>query len=167
MENPLIRLDPGLFIWSIITFLVLLVVLTKFVWKPLTEALERRENRIRESLAEAERIRKEAERISREYDEMIGKARSEAQAIVSQGKVTSETLKKQMLKGAKEESERIRKEAEKRIRVEKEDAIAEIREEVVNLSLYAASKVIGKNLTKEDNLSLIQESLDRVNKADA
>ena len=167
MENPLVRIEPGLFIWSIITFLLLLTVLAKFVWKPLMEALDRREKRIRHSLEEAEKARQEAERIREEYGDMITQARTEAQAIVTEGKVTSEKLTEKTLHEAREKSEQIRKDAEKQIQTEKENAIAEIREEVVNLSLQAASKIIGRNLTKEDNLSIIQESLDKMNRADA
>lgn len=167
MDNPLIRIEPGLFIWTILTFLVLLGALAKLVWKPLMEALDRREKRIRDSLEEAEKAQKAAERISREYDEMIGKARQEAQEIVADGKTRSEKIKDDMLKKAREESQKIGEDAEKRIQAEKESALAEIREEIVSLSLYAASKIIGKNLTKKDNMSLINDSLDRVGKSDA
>lgn len=167
MDNPLVRLEPGLFIWSIITFLVLLAFLARFAWKPLMAALERREKRIRESLEDAEKAREEADRISKEYDRMISKARSEAQGIVKEGKATGERLKEEMVARAKEESERIRTDAEKQIGAEKQKAIADIREEVVNLSLQVASKIIGKKLTRKDNLALIQESLDRVDRTDA
>lgn len=167
MENPLIQIEPGLFIWTVITFLVLVTVLAKFVWRPLMEVLDRREKRIRESLEDAEKARREAERITKEYEEMVRKAREEAQGILAQGKARSEKMKEKMLQEAKEEAEKIRKDAEKRIRNEKEAALSEIREEVVSLSLYAASKIIEKNLTKEDNLSLIKASLDKMNKADA
>ncbi|MFQ6676354.1 MAG: F0F1 ATP synthase subunit B [Fidelibacterota bacterium] len=167
MENPLVRLEPGLFIWSIITFLVLLAALARFVWKPLTEALERREKRIRESLEDARKARQEAQRISREYDRMIARARKEAQAIVKEGKTTGEKLKQEMVARAREESERIRVDAQKQIEAEKEKAIAGIKQEVVNLSLLVASKIIGKNLTRKDNLSLIRESLERIDRADA
>jgi len=167
MENPLVRIEPGLFIWSIITFLFLLTVLAKFVWKPLIKALDKREKRIRQSLEDAEKARQEAEQISKDYDDMIGKARAEAQVIVAEGKIASEKLKEKMFQEVREESEQIRKDAKKQIQAEKMNAIAEIREEVVNLSLQAASKIIRRNLTKEDNLSIIKESLDRINKTDA
>lgn len=160
-------MEPGLFIWSIITFLVLLAFLAKFVWKPLISALERREKRIRDSLDEAKKAREEAERISKEYDRMIAKARSEVQDIVKQGKATGERLKQELLRKAREESERIRVDAEKQIGVEKQKALSEIREEVVNLSLQVASKIIGKNLSRKDNLSLIRDSLDKIDRADA
>ncbi|MEE9167357.1 MAG: F0F1 ATP synthase subunit B [Candidatus Neomarinimicrobiota bacterium] len=167
MDNPLIRIEPGLFIWTVVTFLVLLGVMAKFVWKPLTDALDRREKRIRQSLKEADEVQQAVERISKEYEEMLRKARGEAQVIVAEGKARTEKIKERMLEKAKEESEHLRKEAEKRIQAEKENALSEIRQEVVNLSLHAASKIIGKNLTKEDNLSLINDSLDKVDRSDA
>lgn len=167
MENPLVRLEPGLFIWSIITFLVLLALLAKFVWKPLISALDRREDRIRESLEDARKAKEEAERISEEYDRMVARARAEAQAIVKEGKAAGDRLKEELVAKAKDESVRIRADVEKQIEAEKQSALSEIRQEVVTISLQVASKIIGKNLTKKDNLSLIQESLDRINQADA
>ena len=167
MENPLIRIEPGLFIWSILTFVLLLAILSRFVWKPLTEALDRREERIRQSLEGAEKARREAERISKEYDDKIARAREEVQAIITEGKATSEKLTKQVLHEARGKSEQIRKDAEKRIKAEKENAIVEIRKEVVSLSLQAASKIIGRNLTEEDNLSVIENSIKKMDKANA
>lgn len=167
MDNPLIRIEPGLFIWTIITFLVLLAFLGKFAWKPLLQVLNRREKMIRQSLEDAEKARLEAERISLEYKEMIQKARAEVQALVAEGKATSEKMKDKIMKEAREKSEKVRKAAEKRIQAEKESALAEIREEVVNLSVHAASRIIKRNLTKEDNLSIIESSLDEMGKADA
>ena len=92
MDNPLVQLDPGLFVWTIITFLILLGVLTKFAWKPLLKALEIRENEISQSLKDAEKAKKELERLSEESEEIIAKARSEAQGILSEGKKAAEKL---------------------------------------------------------------------------
>ena len=58
MDNPLVQLDPGLFVWTIITFLILLTLLSKFAWKPLLNALEKREDEITNSLENAEKARK-------------------------------------------------------------------------------------------------------------
>jgi len=167
MENPLVRIEPGLFIWSILTFLVLLTVLARFVWKPLTEALDKREKKIRQSLENAEKARQEAERISSEYDVMISKAREEALTIINEGKVASEKLTTKILQDARDKAEQIRRDAEKQINAEKESAIAEIKKEAVTLSLHVASKIIGRNITKEDNLSIIKASLEKLDRADA
>ena len=157
--NPLVQLDPGLFIWTILTFLVLLFVLAKFAWKPLLAALEARENTIRVSLEDAEKAKTELERLNAESEEIIAKARSEAQSIHVEARAAAEKIKTDLMSEAEEDAGKIRDEAEKQIRVEKEKAINEIRQEVVDLSLAVAEKVIKKNLSKEDNQDLIENSL--------
>ena len=157
--NPLVQLDPGLFIWTILTFLVLLFVLAKFAWKPLLAALEARENTIRSSLEDAEKAKTELERLNAESEEIIAKARSEAQSIHVEARAAAEKIKTDLMSEAEEDAGKIRDEAEKQIRVEKEKAINEIRQEVVDLSLAVAEKVIKKNLSKEHNQDLIENSL--------
>ena len=162
MDNPLVQLDPGLFVWTIITFLILLGVLTRFAWKPLLKALETRENEISQSLEDAEKAKQELERLSAESDEIIAKARSEAQGIVSEGKKAAEQLTANTLNKAKEEAMANLSAAKEQIKIERDKAIVEIKGEVVNLSLSIAEKLVKKNLSKEDNKSLIDESLKNV-----
>ena len=162
MDNPLVQLDPGLFVWTIITFLILLPLLSKFAWKPLLNALEKREDEITNSLENAEKARKERERLTTEGDEIIAQARSEAQAIVSEGKKAADQLKESTLLKAKEEAVTNLEQAKEQIQVEKDKAIAEIKGEVVGLSLSIAEKLVKKNLNEEDNKSLINESLKHI-----
>ena len=162
MDNPLVQLDPGLFVWTIITFLILRGVLTKFAWKPLLKALETRENEISQSLEDAEKAKQELERLSAESVEIIAKARSEAQGIVSEGKKAAEQLTATTLNKAKEEAMANLSAAKEQIKIERDKAIVEIKGEVVNLSLSIAEKLVNKNLSKEDNKSLIDESLKNV-----
>ena len=157
MDNPLVQLDPGLFVWTIITFLILLGVLTRFAWKPLLKALETRENEISQSLEDAKKAKQELERLSAEGDEIIAKARSEAQGIVSEGKKAAEQLTANTLNKAKEEAMANLSAAKEQIKIERDKAIVEIKGEVVNLSLSIAEKLVKKNLSKEDNKSLIYE----------
>jgi len=162
VDNPLVQLDPGLFVWTIITFLILLTLLSKFAWKPLLNALEKREDEITNSLKNAEKARKELERLTTEGDEIIAQARSEAQAIVSEGKKAADQLKDSTLLKAKEEAVTNLEQAKEQIQVEKDKAIAEIKGEVVGLSLSIAEKLVKKNLNEEDNKSLINESLKHI-----
>ena len=161
MNNPLVQLDPGLFIWTILTFLLLLTVLAKFAWKPLLKMLKDREEMIRNSLDDAEKAQAELARLNAEGEEIINKARSEAQEILSQGKASASKMKEDTLNDAKEKAKSITDDAQKQIQVEKEKAIAEIKGEVVNLSLSVAEKLIKKNLSPEDNKALIDESLSK------
>jgi len=165
--NPLVQLDPGLFIWTILTFLILFFVLAKFAWKPLLLALESRENTIKSSLEDAEKAKTELERLNVESEEIMAKARSEAQTIRVEAKSAAEKIKADVMIQAGEDAKKIRDEAQKQIKVEKAKAISEIRQEVVNLTMRVAEKVIRKNLSKEDNQSLIEDSIQHLKGYDA
>ena len=162
MNNPLVQPDPGLFIWTIVTFLVLLALLAKFAWKPLLQALESREETIRKSLDDAQQARQELERLNQESAQMIAKARLEADAIVARSRTDAERLKEDMRQEARAESATIVKNAERQIQLETGRAIEQIRHEAVDLSIAIASKVIGRNLSKDDNERLIEDALKQV-----
>jgi len=162
MDNPLVQPDPGLFLWTILTFLVLLGLLAKFAWNPLLALLDRREEMIRKSLDDAEEAKQELQRLQQESKEILSKARVEAQSILAQTRSEAEKLKGEIKQKAKAEADSILRDAEKRIQVETEKAIAVLKNEVVDLSLLVASKLIRKNLSKEDNQSLIEESLKQI-----
>ena len=157
--NPLVQLDPGLFIWTILTFLILFYVLAKFAWKPLLTALESRENTIKSSLEDAQKAKTELERLNAESEEIIANARSEAQTIRVDAKSAAEKIKADVMVQAGEDAKKIREDAQKQINVEKDKAIHEIRQEVVSLTMMVAEKVIKKNLSKEDNQALIEDSI--------
>ena len=164
MDNPLVQLDPGLYIWTILTFLLLFFLLTKFAWKPLLKALAEREEKIRSSLEKADEAQQKLERLGAEGEEIIGKARAEAQSIVSDGKKASEKVRGEIETKAKEKANTIVTQAEKQITAEKEKAISDIRSEVAALSIRIAEKIIRKNLSQKDNMALINESLDKARK---
>ncbi len=165
--NPLVQLDPGLFIWTILTFLILFYVLAKFAWKPLLLALETRENTIKSSLEDAEKAKTELERLNAETEVIMAKARSEAQTIRVDAKSAAEKIKADVMVQAGEDAKKIREDANKQIQVEKDKAMLEIRKEVVNLTMSIAEKVIRKNLSKDDNQSLIEDSIKHLKGYDA
>lgn len=164
MDNPLIQLDPGLFVWTILTFLILFGLLAKFAWKPLLKALSDREEKIRTSISKAEEAQTKLETLTSEGEIIIAKARSEAQSIIADGKTTADKLRSNIESKAKEKALSIIDQAGKQISAEKEKAIIEIRGEVATLSIEIAEKLIRKNLSKEDNLALINETLDQARK---
>ena len=160
--DSLVKLDPGLFIWTIITFLLLFFVLAKYAWKPLIKMLDDRETMIRSSLDDAEKAKLELERLNKESEAITAKARSEAQAILAESKTVAEKVKEDTIAKAKEQAIKISDDAQKQIQVEKDKAITDIKQEVVNLTLSVAEKLINKNLNDADNKSLIEESLKKV-----
>jgi len=162
MNNPLVQLDPGLFVWTILTFLLLVFVLAKFAWEPLLKMLQDREDMVRSSLEDAEKAKSELERLNEESEAIMAKARSEAQSILADGKAAAEKVKDDIIAKSKEQANKIREDAGNQIQVEKDKAISEIKKEVVNLTLSVAEKLIQKNLSDADNKSLIEESLKKV-----
>ena len=162
MNNPLVQLDPGLFVWTILTFLLLVFILAKFAWKPLLKMLQDREDMVRSSLEDAEKAKSELERLNEESEAIMAKARSVAQSILADGKVAAEKVKDDIIAKSKEQANKIREDAGNQIQVEKDKAISEIKKEVVNLTLLVAEKLIQKNLSDADNKSLIEESLKKV-----
>jgi len=166
-KNPLIALTPGLYIWTIITFLLLFYVLAKFAWKPLLKMLEERENLIKNSLGDAEKARQELEKLNSESEAIISQARSDAQSILADGKAAAEKIKEDTISKAKDEADKIRDDVQHQIQVEKDKAITDIKKEVVDLSISVAEKLINKNISEQDNSSLIEESLKKIKKYEA
>ena len=158
MEN-LLAFDTGLMVWTWLTFIIVLAILGTKAWKPMIKALENRENFIRESLEEAEAARQEADKVASEYEAMVAKARQEAQEIVAAGKDTAERMKADILNEAQEKSSGILKQAEAQIAAEREKAIAEIRTQIVDISVAAAEKIISRSITPDDNERLIDDAL--------
>ena len=162
MDNPLVQPDPGLFIWTIVTFLVLVALLAKFAWTPLLQALEGRQESIRKSLDDARQAKQELERLQQESAEIIRQGRIEAEAIITRSRGDAERLREEMKQKARAEAEGIVKNAERQIQLETTRAVQQIRREAVDLSVMIASKLIQRNLTKEDNEKLIEEALRQV-----
>ena len=161
-QNPLVKLDPGLFIWTVLTFVLLLTVLAKFAWKPLLLMLDERNKSIEESLLSAEKARKELENINQESEAILMKAKIAAQSVISEARSAADNIKEDIVSKARDEAEGQLEKAKTQINVEKDKAMSEIREEVVNLSILVAEKIINKDISKEDNVDLIKKSLDSI-----
>jgi F-type H+-transporting ATPase subunit b len=162
MDNPLVQPDPGLFIWTIVTFLVLVALLAKFAWRPLLEALERRQSAIARSLEDAQKARQELERLNQEQQRMMAAARTEAEAIVSRSRADAELLREELKQKSKAEAAVIVKNAETQIQMETARALQQIRQEAVDLSVAIASKILQRSVSREDNERLIEQTLQQV-----
>jgi F-type H+-transporting ATPase subunit b len=160
--NPLVQPDPGLFIWTILTFLVLLALLGKFAWRPLLKALDARQELIRKSLDDAQQAKQELERLQQESVQILRTARVEAESIVSRSRSDADRLREDLKQKARTEAETIVRNAERQIQLETQRALQQIRHEAVDLSVQIASKLIRRNLSREDNERLIDEALKEV-----
>jgi F-type H+-transporting ATPase subunit b len=162
MDNPLVQADPGLFIWTILTFLVLVALLARFAWRPLLEALEGRQEAIAKSLADAAQARQELERLNRESAQMMQEARVEAEVIVSRSRSDAEVLRGELKQQAKAEAATIVANAQKQIQLEAARAVQQIRSEAIDLSVEIASKILQRQVSKADHEGLLEETLQQV-----
>jgi F-type H+-transporting ATPase subunit b len=160
--NPLVQPDPGLFIWTIVTFLVLLTLLAKFAWRPLLKALETRQETIRKALDDADRAKQELERLQQESAQIVREARVEAESIISRSRSDAERLKEEIRQKARTDAEAMVRTAERQIQLETQQALRQIRHEAADMSVAIASKLIQRNLSKDDNQRLIEEALKQI-----
>ena len=158
MNNPLVQLDPGLYIWTIIVFLILLGLLAKFAWRPLLDALEKRQESIRRSLDDAAKAKQELERLQTESQRILAEARGEAESIIARTRDDANRFRDEMRQKAQQEAANIVKNAEKQIELETNRALQQIRHEAVDLSVAIASKLLQRNVSKEDNERLIEDT---------
>jgi F-type H+-transporting ATPase subunit b len=162
MDNPLVQPDPGLYIWTILTFLVLLALLAKFAWRPLLDALERRQDAIRKSLDDARKAREELERLQAESQRILDEARARAAAILSQTEHDAMRLRDELKQKAQAEAASVLKNAERQIAQETARALQQIRHEAVDLSIAIASKLLERHVSREDNERLIEATFQQI-----
>ena len=160
--NPLVAPDLGLYIWTIVTFLGLLVAFTYLAWRPLKATLQAREDSIRKSLDDARQAREELQRLKSESSKMLAEARAEADSILSRTREDANRFRDEMKEKAQAEAASIVKNAEKRIEMETSRALQQIRAEAVDFSVAIASKILQRNVSKEDNQRLIEETFRQI-----
>jgi F-type H+-transporting ATPase subunit b len=154
--------NVGNAIWTLAIFLLVVVVLGKFAWGPILALLQQREEFIHRSLADAKRDREEAETRLKEYAAKIQGARNEAAALVEEARRDAERVREDLRQRARTEADTMIQNAERQIGLQTQRAIQDIRREAVDLSVAIASKIIQRNLTKEDNQRLIDDALKQV-----
>jgi len=154
--------NVGNALWTLVIFVLVVVILGKFAWGPILNMLKAREDFIHDALKTAKREKEEAEASLREYTEKLRAARMEADAIITQSRDDAARLRDEMRQEAKAEAEGIVRTAERQIQLETARALQQIRSEAVDLSIMIASKLLQRNLSKEDNERLIDEALKQV-----
>jgi F-type H+-transporting ATPase subunit b len=162
MNNPLVQPDPGLYIWTIATFLVLAGLLAKFAWRPLILALDARQDAIRKSLDEAKQAKQELERLHAESARILAQARTEAEAILTATRSDANLFREELRQKARAEAATIVTNAERQIALETSKALQQIRQEAVDLSISIASKLLQRNVSKDDNLRLIEDTFKHI-----
>jgi F-type H+-transporting ATPase subunit b len=158
MDNPLVQVDPGLYIWSILTFLGLLVALRLLVWKPLFAALQARQDSIAASLDDAKQAKQELARLHTESARILAEARTQAESIISTTRADASRFREELKEKAQAEAAGIVRNAEKQIQLETSRAVQQIRHEAVELSVAIASKLLRRHVSREDNERLIEDT---------
>jgi F-type H+-transporting ATPase subunit b len=157
--------SPALTYWTIVTFLVLLVVLRWKAWGPLMDTLDARAKQIEESLSKAEKVTAEAEQQAEKNEEILNTARKEAQEIVGQAREAAEKLKNKLESEGKDQYDAMLEKASIQIEAEKQKALSEIKNTVVDIAIKASEKVIKRNLNTDDNKKMIERTVDEFKKA--
>ncbi len=150
------------FAWAIINFLVILAVLYKFFYGPVIKFLDNRREEIARNISDAEKGRAEAEELLNGYRQQLSEARHEAQQIVDKAIKAGEESRQALLSQSKSEAAHVLENARKEIHRERDEALRTLRQEVVTLAVMAASKILGRTITKEDNAHIVDQFLDEV-----
>lgn len=155
-------LELGLTIWTVILFLLFAGVLTKFAWKPLLALVEEREKGIRESVVSAEQARDEAQRLLLQHQELIKEAGRQREDIMKRALADAETVRADLVTQARTESDRMIQRAKDQIDREKKLAIQELRVQVADLAVEAASRIVQSSLTPEAQKKLVHQFIDNL-----
>jgi F-type H+-transporting ATPase subunit b len=156
------EINPGLFLWALFTFIILVVLLYFFAFKPLIRMAKARQESIDQAIQEAERLRADADDLLESYRQQLAEAREEAGAILDRARNAGETTKAEALEEAKAQAEATLVKARQQIERDTNQALQKIREEVADLTIAATAKVARTGLSGDDQLRLIQEAINEI-----
>lgn len=157
-SGPLV-VNGGLVIWTLVVFGLLLFILKKWAWPPMIAAVEAREKALEEQIAEAERNRAEAAKLLAEHQQLVAEGKASAHALLAEARTIAEKERALAMEKTREEQEELLERARRDIAAERDRAVADLRREAVDLSLAAASKLIGERLNSESDRKIVQEYL--------
>lgn len=155
----LVSPDIGLMIWTLVVFILSMIVLSKLAFPRIAEALDRRQRAIEESIDSAERVKAEADQLIAEYRQRLTDARQQADEIVARARKTGEQAHAEAVAEARRKHDELLEQTRREIQVETQRAIQEIRSEVADMTVRATEKVTRKSLTEADQRRLVDEAL--------
>lgn len=154
--------DVGSAVWTLVIFVLVVLVLGKFAWGPILKALQKREDFIRDSLEKAQENRQAAETRLKEYTERLEASRAEASGIVDEARRNAEVVRRKIEEDGKAEAAATLERAKREIAVATETAIKELYTHSAKLATEVASRIIRKELDPKEHERLIAESLDEL-----
>ncbi len=163
MDN-LLNPDIGLVVWTITTFLILVVVLGKFAWKPMIKTLQDREIGIRRAIDDANMARQTAEELKRQYQQALEQGNEKAQQMLTQAKADAQKLREQLLKEAEADASRLAEQSRRQLEEEKERLLRELRQETAAISVRVAEKLLKHSMNAKEQDVLVQRFLSDIEK---
>jgi F-type H+-transporting ATPase subunit b len=157
--SPLTEVIPGLMIWTLLVFGVVLFVLWRFAFGPIQKTIDERRARIRQSLDEADRAREESRKLLEEHRQLRAQARSEAEEILSEARRIAESMRERVREETDADRQRRLEETRKQVEAETTRALEQIRAEIADLALVAAEKVTRQSLDREGQRRLIDDAV--------
>lgn len=163
-KGGLLDVDPGLFVWILITFVLFVFIFAKLAWKPILGALQQREESIKDSIQAAEKALKKAEEISKDNEKALREAEATAQRIRKEAVAEAEAIRVDRIEKAKDEAAKLLDQARATIDAEKKKALQELRNEVADLALQSARKILDAELDASKNKKLVDNFINEVSK---
>ncbi len=160
----LVQLDPGVIIWTAVTFGLLLLVLGKTAWKPILKALDTREESIRQSIARAEEAKNDAERLLQENRQELARAEEKAQELIKEARDLAEKLRSESVSKANAEANRMLEKARDEIERDKQQAITQLHGVVAELAVKAAEKILDESMDESKQKKLVENFLKSLQK---
>ncbi|ACN84648.1 F0F1 ATP synthase subunit B [Brachyspira hyodysenteriae] len=160
----LLKIDPGIIIWTWITFLLVLAILGASTWKIILKGLNARADKIQEDLEEAEKTRENAKKSLAAYREQIDNAKVEASAIIENARVEANRIRDKIINNAREEAELNKNKIMSEIDRSKEEAMNSVKKQALDIAVVMAETILKRNINKEDNQALINEFINNANK---
>jgi F-type H+-transporting ATPase subunit b len=162
MQN-IIMPEPGSIIWTVCVFVVLLLVLRKWAWGPIVKGLQAREDGIKDDIEGAKSARTEAQELLDKYKQQMDEASKEVQRKISEANERANALYEQRKGEVETDLDAMKNKAKSEIEQERQKAVQELRQEVVEIAIIAAGKVIGQALKAEDHRDLIEREIENLN----
>jgi F-type H+-transporting ATPase subunit b len=153
--DKLLNPDPGLLIWTVVTFLTLVFLLKKLAWGPLLTTIEERESRMRSDLEKTQAARAEAERIKSEFEAELAGIQAKSRELLAQAGKEGEALRARLKAAAESDAYKIREKTMVELADEKERLIYDLRREVANLSVLAAERLMRKSVDEQVHKSVL------------
>jgi len=157
--------DSGTIFWTIVTFILLLLILKKYAWKPILKTLSDRENKIKVALYQAEQDQKEAEKLLAEQRQLLEKAKNESVQIINDSKKNAEASRKELIEQARIAADHLLERAKQEIELSKDAAIEDVKQYATDIAFLAAQKVVGETLSREQHLDLIDKYVKKLSQA--